>query len=88
MAVVYISHRLEEIRRIGDRITVLKDGSTVATGLPAIDTPTSELIRLMTGRSIEYVFPPRQAAGPVEEQPVVLRGCAGWRWPGSSPAST
>ncbi|WP_200936189.1 sugar ABC transporter ATP-binding protein [Marmoricola sp. Leaf446] len=59
VAVVYISHRLEEIREIGDRITVLKDGATVATGLSARDTPTSELIRLMTGRSIEYVFPPR-----------------------------
>src|SRR5918997_45281 len=35
VAVVYISHRLEEIREGGDRITVLKDGRTVATGLPA-----------------------------------------------------
>jgi ribose transport system ATP-binding protein len=62
VAVVYISHRLEEIREIGDRITVLKDGRTVATGLPVADTPTAELIRLMTGRSIEYVFPPRPDA--------------------------
>ncbi len=59
VAVIYISHRLEEIREIGDRITVLKDGSTVATGLDARETPTSELIQLMTGRSIEYVFPRR-----------------------------
>ncbi|NOL45460.1 sugar ABC transporter ATP-binding protein [Kribbella sandramycini] len=60
VAVVYISHRLEEIREIGDRVTVLKDGATVSTGLHARETPTQELIRLMTGRSIEYVFPPRQ----------------------------
>ncbi|GAB2570948.1 sugar ABC transporter ATP-binding protein [Microlunatus antarcticus] len=59
VAVVYISHRLEEIRQIGDRITVLKDGTSVATDLPVSETPTRELIRLMTGRSIEYVFPPR-----------------------------
>ena len=59
VAVVYISHRLEEIREIGDRITVLKDGRTVATGLPVSETPTADLIKLMTGRSIEYVFPPR-----------------------------
>jgi ribose transport system ATP-binding protein len=59
VAVVYISHRLEEIREIGDRVTVLKDGATVATGLDARETPTKELIQLMTGRSIEYVFPPR-----------------------------
>jgi ribose transport system ATP-binding protein len=71
VAVVYISHRLEEIREVGDRVTVLKDGRTVATDLAAKDTPTSELIRLMTGRSIEYVFPPRTpteaSAAPVLE---------------------
>ncbi|MDO9378320.1 MAG: sugar ABC transporter ATP-binding protein [Nocardioidaceae bacterium] len=61
-AIVYISHRLEEIRRIGDRITVLKDGATVGSDLAVADTPTQELIRLMTGRSIEYVFPERTAA--------------------------
>ena len=38
VGVIYISHRLDEIRRIGDRVTVLVDGATVATGLPA-DTP-------------------------------------------------
>jgi ribose transport system ATP-binding protein len=59
VAVIYISHRLEEIRAIGDRVTVLKDGRTVATGLPARTTPTADVIRLMTGRNIEYVFPPR-----------------------------
>src|SRR5690242_6273406 len=65
VAVVYISHRLEEIREVGDRVTVLKDGRTVATDLPAKSTATSELIRLMTGRDIEYVFPerPTTAAG-------------------------
>jgi ribose transport system ATP-binding protein len=59
VAVVYISHRLEEIREIGDRVTVLKDGRTVARNLPARDTPTADVIRLMTGRTIEYVFPER-----------------------------
>jgi ribose transport system ATP-binding protein len=62
VAVVYISHRLEEIRQIGDRVTVLKDGRTVARNLPARDTPTAEVIRLMTGRSIEYVFGQRSTA--------------------------
>src|SRR4051794_14857986 len=64
VAVVYISHRLEEIREVGDRVTVLKDGRTVATDLQARDTPTAELIRLMTGREIEYVFPPRTPIAP------------------------
>jgi ribose transport system ATP-binding protein len=78
VAIVYISHRLEEIRQIGDRITVLKDGRTVATGLPAEDTPTSELIRLMTGRSIEYVFPPRPSTPRDRGEPVLeVRGLSG-----------
>ncbi len=59
VAVIYISHRLDEIRQIGDRVTVLKDGRTVAVGLPARTTSTSEIVSLMTGRSVEYVFPPR-----------------------------
>jgi ribose transport system ATP-binding protein len=63
-AIVYISHRLEEIRRIGDRLTVLKDGATVASDLPAKDTPTSELITLMTGRTVSSVFPRRSAPLP------------------------
>jgi len=62
VAVVYISHRLEEIREIGDRVTVLKDGRTVGVGLPARTTPTGDVVRLMTGRSVEYAFPPRPKA--------------------------
>jgi ribose transport system ATP-binding protein len=77
VAIVYISHRLEEIRRIGDRITVLKDGRTVATGLAVQDTPTPELIKLMTGRAIEYVFPPRGGRpGPSGEPVLEVRGLA------------
>ncbi|MGV9731768.1 sugar ABC transporter ATP-binding protein [Streptomyces albogriseolus] len=71
VAVVYISHRLEEIRRIGDRVTVLKDGRAVARGLPAKSTPTSEVVSLMTGRNVEYVFPPRPAAPPAVGEPVL-----------------
>src|SRR5690606_16966100 len=56
VAVVYISHRLEEIRRIGDRVSVLSDGRTAASGIAA-DTPTSELVRLMVGRPVDQMFP-------------------------------
>ncbi|MCO6693422.1 MULTISPECIES: sugar ABC transporter ATP-binding protein [Streptomyces] len=59
VAIVYISHRLEEIRQIGDRVTVLKDGRAVAQSLSADDTPTRDIVSLMTGRTVEYVFPPR-----------------------------
>jgi len=70
IAVIYITHRLEEIRQIGDRITVLKDGRTTATSLPVDDTDTAELIRLMTGRDVANVFPP--AVPIAADAPVVL----------------
>ena len=62
IAVIYISHRMEEIREIGDRVTVLKDGRTTAANLDAKTTPTRELVSRMTGRTIEYVFPEKPAA--------------------------
>ena len=70
IAIIYISHRLEEIRQIGDRITVIKDGRSMATGLAVAETPTPELIRLMTGRSVENVFPARPPLA--ADAPVVL----------------
>ncbi|MFF4639734.1 sugar ABC transporter ATP-binding protein [Streptomyces olivaceus] len=76
VAVVYISHRLEEIRRIGDRVTVLKDGRAVAGGLPAESTPTSEVVALMTGRNVEYVFPERPAGPPAAEPVLSVMGLA------------
>ncbi|WP_327745327.1 sugar ABC transporter ATP-binding protein [Streptomyces europaeiscabiei] len=77
VAVVYISHRLEEIRRIGDRVTVLKDGRAVAGGLPAKSTPTREVVALMTGRNVEYVFPDRPPVPPTGGTPVLeVRGLA------------
>ncbi|MFF9191680.1 sugar ABC transporter ATP-binding protein [Streptomyces rochei] len=74
VAVVYISHRLEEIRRIGDRVTVLKDGRAVAGGLPAESTPTRDVVALMTGRNVEYVFPQRPAAPPAGEPVLSVKG--------------
>ncbi|NJQ02905.1 sugar ABC transporter ATP-binding protein [Streptomyces zingiberis] len=79
VAVVYISHRLEEIRRIGDRVTVLKDGRVAARGLPARTTPTRQVVALMTGRDVEYVFPERPAApdpGAVPEPVLRVEGLA------------
>ena len=58
VGVVYISHRLDEIRRIGDRVTVLADGRTAATGIPAT-TPTDRLVELMVGRKVEQLYPDR-----------------------------
>jgi ribose transport system ATP-binding protein len=58
VGVVYISHRLDEIRRIGDRVTVLSDGRTAATGIPAT-TSTDELVELMVGHKVEQLYPER-----------------------------
>jgi ribose transport system ATP-binding protein len=61
VGVIYISHRLDEIPKIGDRVTVLSDGRTVASGLPA-DTPRGELVEKMVGRKVEQMFPARARA--------------------------
>ena len=58
VGVVYISHRLDEIAKIGDRVTVLSEGATVVSGLPA-STPPDELVRLMVGREVGQLFPDR-----------------------------
>jgi ribose transport system ATP-binding protein len=55
VAVVYISHRMEEIRRIGDRVTVLKDGRVVATHERA-DVSLDRLAEEMVGRSATSFF--------------------------------
>lgn len=67
-AIVYITHRMREIDRLADRVTVLKDGQVTATfdGLP----PTSDIIRAMVGRDIEDFFP--QPAEPDEIGQAVL----------------
>ncbi len=56
--IVYISHRLEELSRIADRITVLRDGETIETRAAA-ETDIRTLIRLMAGRDLSAVFPKR-----------------------------
>ena len=59
VGVIYISHRLDEIRRLGDRVTVLTDGRTVASGLPAT-TPPDELVEHMVGRRVGQLYPERR----------------------------
>ncbi|MFN0122164.1 MAG: sugar ABC transporter ATP-binding protein [Blastocatellia bacterium] len=54
--IVYISHRLEELPDIADRVTVLRDGEHVAT-MPMAGLDRAALIRLMVGRDLSAVFP-------------------------------
>lgn len=56
IAIVYISHKLEELKRIGDRITILRDGTKIET-LPVKDTSTDKMIQLMVGRSLDEKYP-------------------------------
>lgn len=51
VAIIYISHRLEEIKQIGDRITVMRDGKVIGTQLVK-DTSRSTIIRMMVGRDV------------------------------------
>ena len=80
VAVIYISHRLEEIAALADRITVLRDGRTVATR-PAAEIDRSELIRLMVGRDVSAVFPKQPVAlgAPVLEVRNLSSAAAGIR---------
>ncbi|MGE0886128.1 MAG: sugar ABC transporter ATP-binding protein [Blastocatellales bacterium] len=60
LAVIYISHRLEELDEIADRVTILRDGKAVHTG-PWGAINTDEVIRHMAGRELKEIFPPRKA---------------------------
>ncbi len=61
VAIVYISHRLDEVFEIADRITVLRDGKVVGSS-PARDITRLELINLMVGRDLETQYPKAQVA--------------------------
>jgi rhamnose transport system ATP-binding protein len=60
VAIVFISHRLEEVTAIADTLTVLRDGRHIATR-PAAEVPHGEIVRLMVGRSLDALFPKEDA---------------------------
>jgi rhamnose transport system ATP-binding protein len=64
VAIIYISHRLEELPQIADRVTALRDGALVGTR-PMGEVSRAELIRMMVGRELSAVFP-KVAAQPGE----------------------
>ena len=57
--IIYISHKMEEIFRIADDITVMRDGALIKT-MRAAETNVDEVIRLMVGRELTDRFPPKQ----------------------------
>ncbi len=56
---IYVSHRLEEIKRIGDRITVLRDGTKIET-VDVLTTSIDRMIELMVGRSLNNKYPKKE----------------------------
>jgi ribose transport system ATP-binding protein len=56
VGIIYITHRMSEIKRIADRITVLRDGKYIATVI-AEQVSDNQLIQLMTGRVVDQIFP-------------------------------
>jgi ribose transport system ATP-binding protein len=69
VSIIYISHRLEEIFRLSDRIVVLRDGEYIKT-LITQDSNVDELIHLMVGRDLKESYPPRKAC--IKEDEVIL----------------
>jgi rhamnose transport system ATP-binding protein len=73
--IIYISHRLEELATIADRVTVLRDGRTIDTR-PMSELNRDQLIRLMVGRELSTVFP-KKAIGSGERMLELRRlGCS------------
>ncbi|MBV9289242.1 MAG: sugar ABC transporter ATP-binding protein, partial [Hyphomicrobiales bacterium] len=74
VGVVYISHRLDEIFAIADRVTVLRDGAYVGWR-PVADTTSAELVQMMVGRRIDNLFPKTAApiGAPVLEARDIMR---------------
>jgi rhamnose transport system ATP-binding protein len=75
VGVIYISHRLEEIFALADRVTVLRDGESVGT-MSAAEISETTLIRMMVGREMTQIYPPPEA--PPGDVVLALRdvGCA------------
>ncbi|HUG49068.1 MAG TPA: ATP-binding cassette domain-containing protein [Candidatus Limnocylindria bacterium] len=70
-SVVYISHRIPEVKRIADRITVLRDGETRGTYENAA-VSEDDIVRLIVGRAVETVFPPKRADAAEAEETAPL----------------
>ncbi|MEK7795496.1 MAG: sugar ABC transporter ATP-binding protein [Candidatus Hydrogenedentota bacterium] len=59
IGIIYISHRLDEIFQIGDRVTVMRDGQYIATK-PVLEVTREDIIRMMVGRELKDEFPKEQ----------------------------
>lgn len=69
VGIIYISHKMDELKRIADRVTVMRDGRVIDT-LPAADTPVTTIISMMVGRELDDT---RAAINPNVANDVVLK---------------
>ncbi|MCB1488079.1 MAG: sugar ABC transporter ATP-binding protein, partial [Bauldia sp.] len=74
-SVIYVSHRLDEVMHLCDRVTVLRDGAAIATKLIAA-TSQNDLIRMMIGRQVDQAYP-HPLAAPRQEIALGVRDLAG-----------
>lgn len=74
ITIIYISHRLEEVFKLADRVSVMRDGQYIST-LNVAETNMKELIRLMVGRELQGEYPPRTK--PVGEEVLRVEGLTG-----------
>lgn len=78
-AVVYISHRLPEVRQVADRLTVLRDGATRGT-FPAREASEDEILGRIVGRTVDRAFPPKRVGGREPNRLLEVRRLRGARF--------
>jgi ribose transport system ATP-binding protein len=78
-AVVYITHRLAEVRELADRVTVLRDGHHRGTAVVS-DVTDDELLAMIVGRRLEHTFPAKRPASPDEPPVLTVEGLSGDRF--------
>jgi len=69
-ALAFVSHRLEEVFAITDRVTILREGTTVAQDLPTADLNQGDIIRHMVGKDIGAIYDARRAGHALSDAPV------------------
>ena len=77
-SVIYITHRLAEVRQIAQRVTVLRDGRLAGSGMVA-DLTDQDFLRMIVGRNLGSTFPPK-ASGPAGEVNFAVRSLGGQKF--------
>lgn len=77
VTILYISHKLEEVKALADTVTVLRDGAVVQTA-PAADLTPHQMANLMVGRELEDMFPPKGQPGEQELLHIERLSVPGW----------